>query len=312
MTNPEAGWYPDPDNAARMRYFDGGQWTDHYHDPQAPAVPPGGTAPAPARAAALTSPGQLLTDAWAGVKARVGPLLGITIGTFIAVVIVYLIGIALFFTQIDNIDVFDGDFGDAIGTFIIGALVIGLIIGLIYSISLLVMSRLLHLHHRGFDASLDAAWTKSKTRLWGFYGTAIVLYIGFYIAIFILAAILGSIAPAALILLIVPMVFAWVKLGFLPIAAVATNRGQSMVGASAGVSAGRFFPILGRMVVCALPLIGVYALVFLLAFASGGSGSEGLGVAILVVMLVGGLLASLIMTSGLVKLYLDSGAPSDI
>jgi hypothetical protein len=26
---PPAGWYPDPDGAARQRYWDGGQWTEH-------------------------------------------------------------------------------------------------------------------------------------------------------------------------------------------------------------------------------------------------------------------------------------------
>ncbi|MGU3652520.1 DUF2510 domain-containing protein [Mycolicibacterium sp. A43C] len=26
-----AGWFPDPSNAARQRYYDGTQWTEHYH-----------------------------------------------------------------------------------------------------------------------------------------------------------------------------------------------------------------------------------------------------------------------------------------
>jgi hypothetical protein len=30
MTQPTAGWYPDPSNAARQRYFDGKAWTEHY------------------------------------------------------------------------------------------------------------------------------------------------------------------------------------------------------------------------------------------------------------------------------------------
>ena len=37
MTTP-AGWYPDPSNAQRSRWWDGAQWTENYSDPYAPAV----------------------------------------------------------------------------------------------------------------------------------------------------------------------------------------------------------------------------------------------------------------------------------
>jgi uncharacterized RDD family membrane protein YckC len=46
MTNPPAGWYPDPapqSAPGRLRYWDGAQWTEHLHDP-APTPAP---APAP-------------------------------------------------------------------------------------------------------------------------------------------------------------------------------------------------------------------------------------------------------------------------
>ena len=29
---PPAGWHPDPIGRARLRYWDGGSWTDHIHD----------------------------------------------------------------------------------------------------------------------------------------------------------------------------------------------------------------------------------------------------------------------------------------
>lgn len=33
MSNPQPGWYPDPaGNAAKLRYWDGAQWTDQYMD----------------------------------------------------------------------------------------------------------------------------------------------------------------------------------------------------------------------------------------------------------------------------------------
>lgn len=36
-----AGWYPDPQNPAQSRYYDGQQWTEHVQAPQyAPPVAP--------------------------------------------------------------------------------------------------------------------------------------------------------------------------------------------------------------------------------------------------------------------------------
>ena len=43
-----AGWYPDPNNAAQVRYWDGAAWTDHYSPvpPSRPVPPANATAPA--------------------------------------------------------------------------------------------------------------------------------------------------------------------------------------------------------------------------------------------------------------------------
>jgi len=40
MTNPPAGWYNDPSNPSRQRWFDGTEWTEHLKgDPVAPLPP---------------------------------------------------------------------------------------------------------------------------------------------------------------------------------------------------------------------------------------------------------------------------------
>src|ERR1700741_3711701 len=44
MTQPRAGWYPDPSDPSRQRYFDGNAWTENYAP--FPAPPPGVGQPA--------------------------------------------------------------------------------------------------------------------------------------------------------------------------------------------------------------------------------------------------------------------------
>lgn len=36
---PPAGWYPDPAGGARLRWWDGLDWTDHWRAPPGPRVP---------------------------------------------------------------------------------------------------------------------------------------------------------------------------------------------------------------------------------------------------------------------------------
>lgn len=44
--NPVPGWYADPEQAGRLRYWDGQQWTEHVAAPQ-PAAPAGSPPPLP-------------------------------------------------------------------------------------------------------------------------------------------------------------------------------------------------------------------------------------------------------------------------
>ena len=51
-----AGWYPDPSDQRRLRWFDGAQWSDQVHEPQpAPVAAPDAAYAAPA-APAYTAP----------------------------------------------------------------------------------------------------------------------------------------------------------------------------------------------------------------------------------------------------------------
>lgn len=58
MTAPAAGWYPDPQNAANLRWWDGNTWTD--------TIQPSQTMPAPAP---WSAPVAQPAPAWAGAPA---------------------------------------------------------------------------------------------------------------------------------------------------------------------------------------------------------------------------------------------------
>ena len=49
MTQPIPGWYPDPSDSSRRRYFDGEVWTEHYASYGAPAPYPAPPANLPAK-----------------------------------------------------------------------------------------------------------------------------------------------------------------------------------------------------------------------------------------------------------------------
>lgn len=69
-----AGWFPDPSGAPRQRYWDGVQWTEHYH-------PPINAAPDPAMRQPGTPPGQTIPP-----KRRRGKIIAIVAGSVALVV----------------------------------------------------------------------------------------------------------------------------------------------------------------------------------------------------------------------------------
>ena len=58
MTVTPAGWYPDPQDASQLRYWDGQSWTDHTA-PSAPPASPAAPPPPPASSPYGGDPGAL-------------------------------------------------------------------------------------------------------------------------------------------------------------------------------------------------------------------------------------------------------------
>ena len=70
MSEPAEGWYPDPNGAPHLRWWDGQAWTD-YVEPYVEPTPSAHAAPDPTPGEALASPGE--TDQLEQTPARVEP-----------------------------------------------------------------------------------------------------------------------------------------------------------------------------------------------------------------------------------------------
>lgn len=316
-----AGWYPDPHDRERLRYFDGEMWTNHFHQP--------GRLPDIGRWFNTTL--SVFGQYW-----QAAALLAVGI-TLVGSTIIWLV----IRVVVDDVAVVDEQFVNVGGGTVFWFVIVVLFALLWQGFSWMAMSRFMHRAHFHADPTVGDAVQFGLRRLPHYVVVFLALVLA-GTALMMIALFLAAIAPIlgllALIALVVGFVWAMVKLAFVFTAIVAAPRGTSVVRASAEVSDGRFWGVFGRLL---LVTIGLAIVGQIIAIGLGEYGqvvdaellSEVLRVdgdtvtildfrlidlfpgpsAFIAVLIVNSVVqgaTSIVTMSALMRLYLDAGAPA--
>ena len=318
-----AGWYDDPHQPGRMRYFDGETWSNHFHEP-----------------GKLPDVGTWLNTTFSALAAHWQGAMGLAFVTaFVGNLITWLVFRSVFADVAVINDELVNFNSSAVPLLLLAVIVNVLLQGLIW----LSLSRYMQRAHFQANPTVGEALAHGLRRLPRFVG-ALLLIFAAVVGIVFIVVVLGLVTPALAVLaifgLIVGGVWAVVKLAFIAPAAVAAPTSHSIIRTSAAVSTDRFWPILGRILMFAL-VLPLAANVVTAVFGKYGSvidtqivaemfdttnasqvfvdtqlrdlfpGPGTFFVAAVVSSLIGAV-TTLISVSAVMRLYLDSGAPSDL
>ncbi len=351
----EAGWYADPHNPEQMRYWDGSTWTEHTHVPEAavpgsatrpPFSPPPPSGPPAVRPAPETvnDIGEWLRASFRVAWRKLGICFALTmLGILPFLIVPVLVVLALFDLDLtgDQVQGFGG--ADVVLLIIAG---LAALAGMVwFGVTVIAQYRVLYDAHRDRSIGIGAALAVGRRNIWRLVVAYLIIYllsIAALIAFFAIVALLFFVAAGAsfdspesleavgpllnLINLITVPVTLWlsVKLAFVPVAAAVAPQGQGLIRLSMGVSDGRFWAVLGRVLLLSLVMVAVIfplqilfvVLVGLGAVALGTSGDSSIAFVVLLAMF-GGLLfgvvlyfAQIMQASGLSRLYADLGGPT--
>ena len=327
MTSSEeqapSGWYPDPYQPGRLRYFDGAAWTDHFHyEGRLPDI------------------GTWLSSTFNVLGQHALASFGLAAGL---AVVGSLIGWIALKVALDDWAVADEEFVNVSA----GGVAFGVLALLLYALwqgfSWLAVNRFFQLAHLQEQPTVADSLQRALTRLPKLIGVYLVMAaaaVAVFVVFLVLALASWALAILAAFALMVAMVWVFVKLSFLSATVVAAPEGTPAMQASARVSTGRFWGVLGRLMLLGLGLAiasGIVNGVF------GGLGSPidqnefssvfevdddeviindvlfadlipsaGDFVVYLIVSTIVGSITTVISTSAIMRLYLDSGGPSEI
>lgn len=317
-----AGWYNDPHSPDRMRYFDGEMWTNHFHEP----------GKLPDIGSWLNSTFTVFANYWQGA-AVIGLIMNLVGG------IVIWGGLWFAVRDIAVIDEEVVNFGLSTGIAFGVIVILGI---LLQGFGWLAMSRYLHRAHFQANPTVADAFGHALRRMPRYLGIMFMLVVVALLAAFVLAVIAVAVPAIGILLLLLAIpvaVWVGVKLAFIINAIAIAPPDVSPIQASAGVSEGRFWPVFGRIFLFSLVLgivvqiatasLGRFGQVidadalaaniearnntfvvrdFALTELLPSAGQLILALAISSVIQAASGLAS---TSAFVRLYLDSGAPSE-
>lgn len=169
---PPADWYPDPEDPAQQRYWDGAQWTEHRAPAAAPADPSAPAAPYGSSGGAAAGP------AW-GQGSTAGPATGAgTNGMAITSLVVAVISFFLAFVAIGGLggivavvlgvlalrrvkDSGQGGRGLAIGGIVVGAL--SVLLGIVVTIVFVFLGNAIESGGSGFTDFLECIEEETRT-----------------------------------------------------------------------------------------------------------------------------------------------------
>jgi len=329
----DPGWYTDPHQPSRLRYWDGNVWTDHYSSDNDGSLP---------------SIGDWIGNTFSAIAAYGIPALALAVGAGLALSAITYGGLwwAVGDGQVVNED-FVGDWVPIA----IRAGVVMLVLILAQGLVWLAVSRFMQRAHLQAEPTIGEALQHAFKRLPRFIGVSLMVGLAAVVLFVVVIALLGLVGTASeglgigLAVIVglaslVGLVFVWVKLSFLSAAVIAAPTSESVLRSSAGVSKGRFWPVLGRLL---LLTIGVAILSSIVSTVTGGLSQpfdanvfvdvfEQDGdvvtindfafrdflptgtrvVAYLILSSIINAASGLISTSASMRLYLDSGAPSEV
>lgn len=348
----EAGWYPDPHNPQQQRYWDGSTWTEHIHVPEVapvstpppfvPPPPPGGPATPYGSPNQLNDIGEWLRSSFKVAWRKLGTCFLLTLlGLLPLLVAVVLVVAALYDLDIVNDQV--RGFGGPDVALLVAAGLVGLGSLVWFGVITIAQYRVLYDAHRDRSIGVGEALAVGRRNI----GRLVVAYLIVYGVGLVAVIVLFAVAAVLLVTTgapsgaedtferIVPLynllnALTWplslwlsVKLAFIPVAAGLAPRDHGLLRTSWRASNGRFWAVLGRILLLSLVVAAVFIPIGVLiailigvgALAAGsGDPSIGLFVALAIVFgLVFGVavyFAQILQASGISRLYADLGGPT--
>lgn len=253
---PPSGWYQDPEHPRRQRWWDGRAWA-----PSVPAPP----------ADRLPEVGETIGDGTRRVRSRWRALGTVALLTAVPSAVVRAVGLHLAF---DGVEIVDGELVGWSGDRIVPLLVVAVVVVVSGLVSTVAIPLLMLEDH---DTVEDAGWSDPMARtaaselrsgagsigrafkvLPRFVGWSLLLGVGALLGIAMVALVGVAIGPAVLLVVLplVPLVF-WLgcKLAFLTVAII--DRPGTPFRRSWVVTDGRFWAVVGRILLVSLIAIGV-------------------------------------------------------